>query len=63
MKVDLLNDRFKSFEEARNKLLGEAEGFIGSMKEYLMKIIEVLLDKSEEDRKPTKDTQMNPNTP
>lgn len=56
MRVDLLNDKFRSFEETRNKLLGESEGLIGSMKEYLMKIIEVLLDKSEEEiRKPRKD--------
>lgn len=49
--MDLFNDRWRGFEEQRNKLVNEAEGLTGSMKEYLMKIIEVLLDKSEEEVK------------
>ena len=51
MKVELSNDRHKSLEDSRNKLQQEAESHTGRMKEYLMKIIEVLLDKGDEQQR------------
>ncbi len=44
MKIELANDKHKSLEESRIKLQEEAVLHTGRMKEYLMKIIEVLLD-------------------
>lgn len=55
MKIEIANDRHKGLDEIRNKLQYEADTHTGRMKEYLMKIIEVLLDKGDEEhRKPKK---------
>ncbi len=59
MRVELHSDRSKQFDDSKTKLLAESDGLVGSMKEYLMKIIEVLLDTGEEEIRPKKDKQKN----